>query len=64
MYLRSSDDGRSSPDRLRGAPIPSDRSQPRTERVREIRQRVADDVYRSASVVDELARRILCSGEL
>jgi hypothetical protein len=39
-------------------------SLPRSERVREIRQRVADDVYRSVEVVDEIARRILCSGDL
>ncbi|MEO6525047.1 MAG: hypothetical protein ABIP93_00315 [Gemmatimonadaceae bacterium] len=44
--------------------MPPDRSLPRSERVREFRQRVADDVYRSADVVDELARRILCSGDL
>jgi hypothetical protein len=32
--------------------------------VREIKQRVADDMYRSADVVDEIARRIICSGDL
>jgi hypothetical protein len=36
----------------------------RSERVREIRQRIADDAYRSADVIDEIARRIICSGDL
>jgi hypothetical protein len=36
----------------------------RSERVREIRQRIADDAYRSADVVDEVARRILRSRDL
>jgi hypothetical protein len=46
------------------SPFESVRSLPRSERVRAIRQRVADDVYRSVEVVDEIARRILCSGDL
>jgi hypothetical protein len=36
----------------------------RSERVREIRERIADDVYRSADVIDEIARRIIRSGDL
>ena len=35
-----------------------------SERVREIRRRVADDAYRSEAVVDEIARRILTSRDL
>ena len=35
-----------------------------SERVREIRRRIADDAYRAADVVDEIARRILLSREL
>jgi hypothetical protein len=34
------------------------------ERMREIRERIADDAYRAADVVDEIARRILRSGDL
>jgi hypothetical protein len=64
MHLRLADDGRSSPDRMQMSPFQSLRSLPRTERVREIRRRVADDVYRSIEVVDEIARRIICSGDL
>ena len=64
MHLLSADDGRSSSDRMRVVPYPTDLSRPRGERVREIQRRVADDVYRSADVVDEIARRILCSGDL
>jgi hypothetical protein len=36
----------------------------RSERVREIRRRLADDAYRSEAVVNEIARRILLSREL
>lgn len=64
MYLHPADDGRASRDTKRVIPLQSVRSLPRTERVREIRQRVADDAYRSAEVVDEIARRIVCSGDL
>jgi hypothetical protein len=49
---------------MRMFPPASVRALPRSERVREIRQRVADDVYRSADVVDEIARRIFRSGDL
>ena len=36
----------------------------RSQRVREIRQRIADDAYRSSEVAEEIARRILLRGEL
>jgi hypothetical protein len=64
MYLQSADDGPPSRDGMRMFPPASVRALPRSERVREIRQRVADDVYRSADVVDEIARRIFRSGDL
>jgi hypothetical protein len=64
MYLQSGDDGRSRADGMRVTPFPADLSRPRSERVREIQKRVAADVYRSADVADEIARRILCSGDL
>jgi hypothetical protein len=64
MHLRLADDRRSSPDQMQMSPFQSLRSLPRPERVREIRRRVAADVYRSVEVVDEIARRIICSGDL
>jgi len=65
MHLRIGDDGATHPDARsasRKACTPSSRL--RSERVREIRQRIADDAYRSADVVDEIARRILRSRDL
>jgi hypothetical protein len=64
MHLQPADDDRPSRDGMRMSSYPSVGSLPRSERVREIRQRMADDVYRSVEVVDEIARRILCSGDL
>ena len=64
MHLQPADDDRPSRDAMRLSPFHSVGSLPRSERVREIRQRVADDLYRSVEVVDEIARRILCSGDL
>jgi hypothetical protein len=64
MHLQPADDDRASRDGMRMSAVRSLGSLPRSERVREIRQRVADDVYRSAEVVEEIARRILCSGDL
>ena len=64
MHLQPADDDRARRDGMRMSAFRSVRSLPRSERVREIRQRVADDVYRSVEVVDEIARRILCSGDL
>jgi len=64
MHLQPADDGRASRGARRISPFQPVGSLPRSERVREIRQRVADDAYRSLDVVDEIARRILCSGDL
>ena len=64
MYPRSEDDGPARRDRSSAAPFQPVRQQPRSERVREIRRRVADDAYRCDAVVDEIARRILSSREL
>ena len=46
------------------APFGRARHESRSERVREIRLRIADDAYRSEAVVEEIARRILMSREL
>jgi hypothetical protein len=64
MFLRSADDGPEHPDG-KGIP-PRPRGTPRlpAERVRVIRQRIADDAYRSADVVNEIALRILVSRDL
>jgi hypothetical protein len=47
-----------------GAPLPPAREGTRSERVREIRRRIAADAYRSPEVAEEIARRILLSREL
>jgi hypothetical protein len=44
--------------------MPPARLGTRSERVHEIRRRIADDAYRSADVAEEIARRILLSREL
>jgi hypothetical protein len=36
----------------------------RSDRMREIRRRIADDAYRSPQVAEEIARRVLLSREL
>lgn len=64
MHLQPADDGRGTRDGMLVSRFESVRSLPRSERVRTIRQRVADDAYRSAEVVDEIARCILRSGDL
>ena len=64
MYPRSGDDGLARGDRSAAAQLQPSRRESRSERVREIRRRVADDAYRSDEVVDEIARRILMSREL
>jgi hypothetical protein len=51
-------------DRASAAPFGRARHDSRSERVREIRLRIADDVYRSDAVVEAIARRILMSREL
>ena len=64
MHSRSGDDGQLRGSRSSGAQMQPARHEPRSERVREIRRRVADDAYRTEAVVDEIARRILRSREL
>ena len=64
MYPRSGDDGSAGRGRSNAAQIQPARHPSRSERVREIRRRVADDAYRSEAVVEEIARRILMSREL
>ena len=64
MEPRSGDDGVARGDRSGAAQFQPARHESRSERVREIRRRVADDAYRTNAVVDEIARRILMSREL
>jgi hypothetical protein len=64
MHLRTGDDGPPRSDAMSASHRASGPSPMRSERVREIRQRIADDAYRSADVVDEIARRILRSRDL
>jgi len=64
MDPRSGNDGIARGDRPGAAQFQPARHESRSERVREIRRRVADDAYRSDAVVDEIARRILMSREL
>jgi hypothetical protein len=64
MHLRSGDDGPSRGERSCAPAFLSARDESRSERVREIRRRIADDAYRSAEVAEEIARRILLSREL
>ena len=58
------DDGPARGDGSGAARFEPVRQRSRSERVREIRRRVADDAYRTDAVVDEIARRILLSREL
>jgi hypothetical protein len=64
MDPRYGDDGRARGDRSSAARFEPVRQASRSERVREIRRRLADDAYRSEAVVNEIARRILLSREL
>jgi len=64
MDPRFGDDGPARGDGSGAARFEPARQPSRSERVREIRRRVADDAYRSEAVVDEIARRILMSREL
>jgi hypothetical protein len=64
MDPRSGNDDVARGDRPGAAQFQPARQESRSERVREIRRRVADDAYRSDAVVDEIARRILMSREL
>jgi hypothetical protein len=64
MYPRSHEDGMARGSRPAASQLEPVRHESRTERVREVRRRVADDAYRSDAVVDEIARRILRSRDL
>ena len=64
MYSQSGHDGLRHADRLDARQMMPARHEPRSERMREIRRRIADDAYRSDAVVNEIARRILLSCEL
>lgn len=64
MHFRSADEGLARAGRSSATPVLPARHETRSERVREIRRRIADDAYRSADVAEEIARRILMSREL
>lgn len=64
MQLRSNNDGSWRSDAPGGTRRPSSPPPMRSERVREIQQRIAIDAYRSADVAEEIARRILRSRDL
>lgn len=59
----AADDGAGSRDGMSAPPHPG-RTRLSAERLREIRQRIAEDRYRSADVAGEIARRILVSRDL
>jgi hypothetical protein len=64
MYPRSQNEGMARGERPEATRMQPVQHESRSERVREIRRRVADDAYRCETVVDEIARRILMSREL
>ena len=64
MHSRLRDGGLARDERRGASRFPSVHHETRSERVREIRRRVADDAYRSAEVAEKIARRILRSREL
>ncbi|HEU4720001.1 MAG TPA: hypothetical protein VFS59_01455 [Gemmatimonadaceae bacterium] len=64
MHIRSGDEGLARDGRSGATPFLPARHETRSERVQEIRRRIADDAYRSADVAEEIARRILMSREL
>ena len=64
MHTQSEHDGLRHADRPIGRQMSQARHETRSERVREIRRRIADDAYRSAAVAEEIARRILVSRDL
>ena len=64
MHLRTGDERPSRCDAMSASHRASSPQRLQSERVREIRQRIADDAYRAADVVDEIARRILRSTDL
>lgn len=64
MHRRFEDERPARGGRESEVPFGRARHESRSERVREIRLRIADDAYRSEAVVEEIARRILMSREL
>ena len=64
MHLRSADDSPEHPDVQRGKPSARAMERLSDERVRVIRQRIADDAYRSADVANYIALRLLTSQDL
>jgi hypothetical protein len=64
MHLRSENDDPAHREARRASPLLPARHETRSERVREIRRRIAADAYCSADVADEIARRILMSCDL
>jgi hypothetical protein len=64
MYPRFQNEGMARGERPEATRMQPVQHESRSERVREIRRRVADDAYRCEAVVDEIARRILMSREL
>jgi anti-sigma28 factor (negative regulator of flagellin synthesis) len=64
MHLRSDIDDRSQSDGRGGMRRASGPSSLRSDRVHEIRERIANDAYRSVDVAEEIARRILRSRDL
>jgi hypothetical protein len=64
MYPRFQNEGMERGERPDTTRMQPARHESRSERVREIRRRVADDAYRCETVADEIARRILMSREL
>lgn len=64
MHRRFEDERPARGGRESETPFGRVRHELRSERVRELRLRIADDAYRSEAVVEEIARRILMSREL
>jgi len=64
MHPRSNNDGPWQSEARGETRRSSGPSPMRSERVREIQQRIAVDAYRSPDVADEIARRILRSRDL
>jgi hypothetical protein len=63
MHLRLGQGGSGHRDERDDAMRPA-REGARSDRMREIRRRIADDAYRSPEVAEAIARRVLLSREL
>jgi anti-sigma28 factor (negative regulator of flagellin synthesis) len=64
MYHRSEDERAARGGRAGATRFSPARQESRSERVHEIRRRIADDAYRSDAVAEEIARHILMSRDL